>query len=61
MTVEEVAELLRVRPEWVREIARRGELPSFKLGRYRRFNRMKVLDWLREQEGGAYKRERRSQ
>ena len=37
MTPEEVADVLQVSAEWVRECARRGDLPSIKLGHYRRF------------------------
>ena len=37
LTADQVAEQLQVSDEWVRECARRGDLPSVKLGRYRRF------------------------
>ena len=37
LTPEQVAEILNVSPEWVRECARRGDIPSVKLGHYRRF------------------------
>ncbi len=60
MTAEEVADLLRVRADWVYEMARRGELPSYKLGKFRRFSRADVLAWLREREDGTYKQRRRS-
>lgn len=46
MTVEEVAELLRVDEETVAEIAARGELPGRKLGDEWRFTRSAVLRWL---------------
>jgi excisionase family DNA binding protein len=42
MTPEEVADVLQVSAEWVRECARRGDLPSIKLGHYRRFTRSDV-------------------
>lgn len=61
MTADEVADLLRVRTDWVYEMARRGDLPSYKLGKFRRFSRRDVLDWLHEREDGAYKRRRRSE
>jgi excisionase family DNA binding protein len=46
VTVEQLAELLQVDEETVRELARRGELPGRKLGREWRFSRAAVLDWL---------------
>jgi excisionase family DNA binding protein len=38
-TVQEVAHFLRLKPETVRAMARRGELPAVKLGRVWRFRR----------------------
>jgi excisionase family DNA binding protein len=37
LTPEEVADLLQVNAEWVRDAARRGAIASVKLGHYRRF------------------------
>jgi PTS system nitrogen regulatory IIA component len=42
LTPDEVAAILQVSPEWVRESARRGDIPSVKLGHYRRFKRSDV-------------------
>jgi excisionase family DNA binding protein len=39
LTGSEVAGLLRLRPSTVADLARRGELPSIKLGRHRRYVR----------------------
>jgi excisionase family DNA binding protein len=39
LTVAEVSELLRSPKSTVEELARRGELPSFKVGRRRLFSR----------------------
>ena len=50
LTVEEVAELLRVSPGWVHEKCRRrsrNPLPCFRPGKYLRFSREEVLAWLR--------------
>lgn len=44
LTSEEVAELLRIPRSTVSEYARRGVLPSIKLGRHRRFVRSDVAD-----------------
>jgi excisionase family DNA binding protein len=55
LTADEVAELLQLRPSTVQDYARRGIIPSFKLGRFRRFVRTDVeatLELLRE--SGSY-------
>ena len=52
LTVEEVAELLKVPVSWVYERTRlRGinRLPGFRLGKYWRFSEGEVLDWLERQ------------
>jgi excisionase family DNA binding protein len=50
MTAVEVADWLQVTPEWVHEMARDGGIPSMKLGRYWRFERAAVADWLVERQ-----------
>jgi excisionase family DNA binding protein len=42
MTADQVAELLQMRRSTVEDYARRGLLPSIKLGRHRRFVRSDV-------------------
>ena len=49
LTVDDVAELLKIEIETVVALAERGELPGRKLGDEWRFRRAAVLDWL----GGA--------
>ena len=44
LTAEQLAALLRVRKSTVEDYARRGLLPSLKLGRHRRFIRSDVID-----------------
>jgi excisionase family DNA binding protein len=54
LTADEVADLLQLRPSTVKDYARRGIIPSFKLGRFRRFVRADVeatLKLLRESGG----------
>ncbi len=46
LTLEEVAALLRVEPQVVRELATAGELPSRELAGEWRFARAAVLAWL---------------
>lgn len=48
LTAQEVAAWLRVTPGWVKEMARDGEMPAMKLGRYWRFDRDAVNAWLVE-------------
>jgi excisionase family DNA binding protein len=56
LTVEEVAELLRVPPSWVYERTRRragDRIPGFRLGKYWRFREADVLAWLERQRSGG--------
>ncbi len=46
LDVREVAQLLNVPISWVYAAAERGELPSFRIGKYRRLSRAEVLAWL---------------
>lgn len=47
LNVEEAAQLLRVSPWTVRELARRGRLPGRRVGKEWRFWRRALLEWLR--------------
>jgi excisionase family DNA binding protein len=53
LTAEEVADLLAVPISWVREHTRSGLIPCVQLGRYRRYRREAVEDWISEQEAGG--------
>lgn len=46
MTAEQVATYLQLRVSTVGEMARRGDLPSIKIGRHRRFRRGELGEWL---------------
>jgi excisionase family DNA binding protein len=50
LTADEVATLLRVSPGWVYEQSRRRRIPHVRLGRYVRFRRGALEDWLAEGE-----------
>jgi excisionase family DNA binding protein len=55
-TVTEIAELLQVPNSWVYERTRRRgieRIPHFKLGKYLRFSRSEVLDWVQQQRGNS--------
>jgi excisionase family DNA binding protein len=53
-TVREIAELLRVPTSWVYERTRRRgveRIPHFKVGKYLRFSKSEVLEWIQTQRG----------
>jgi excisionase family DNA binding protein len=56
VTVSQIAEFLQVPDSWVYERTRRRgieRLPHFKLGKYLRFSRSEVLDWVQRQRGNS--------
>lgn len=53
LTAEDVARYLRLRASTVADLARRGELPSVKFGRARRYLRADVLEYVRKQREPA--------
>jgi excisionase family DNA binding protein len=55
LTVEEVADILRVPPSWVYERTRRrasDRIPGFRLGKYWRFREADVRAWIERQRVG---------
>ena len=52
MTGHEVAEYLKINPETVQRLAKRGDLPGFRLGSDWRFRRADIDRWVE----GAYVR-----
>lgn len=60
LEAREVAELLSVPERWVREHTRSGLIPCVPLGRYRRYRRQAVIEWVasREQGGAAWRKHR---
>jgi excisionase family DNA binding protein len=46
LTAEEVAALLGIGVDWVWEQARKGRIPHIRLGRFRRFRRQAIEEWL---------------
>lgn len=53
LTVEDIAGLLNVRRRFVYEKAADGTIPSLLVGRYRRFERQAVEEWLEAQRCGS--------
>ncbi len=59
MTIEEVAELLRVPESWVYtrtapKCTPALRLPHLKIGRYLRFERAKVVEWMAKHEQNGH-------
>ena len=53
LTTEEAAEFLKLTPFTVRDYARRGILPSRKVGKGWRFYKPDLLAWLRDYRGST--------
>ena len=56
LTLEELAQRLKVSPRWVYEKSRRrstNPLPTIRIGRYLRFDWVEVSAWLRKQSERA--------
>jgi excisionase family DNA binding protein len=53
VNADAIAELLDVPPTWVREHARAGTIPHYRLGRYVRFREAEVLAWLADCRAGG--------
>lgn len=52
MTAEAVADMLAVPTTWVEREARADRIPNIRIGRYRRFRREAVEEWLAMRERG---------
>jgi excisionase family DNA binding protein len=46
LTVEEIAQLLRVSTKTVYRLLRRGEIPAHRIGHHWRFDRSEVTRWI---------------
>jgi len=53
LTADEVAELLGVPKTWVYEQSRAGRIPTVTLGRYRRYRREAIEQWVERLEAPA--------
>jgi excisionase family DNA binding protein len=53
MTADELARALRVSTAWIYTKTRNERIPHITLGRYVRYRRATILDWLQENEGSA--------
>ena len=53
LTTVEVADLLRIHPTTVYKMAKRGELPAFKIAGDWRFDRVQIERWVRSHIRGT--------
>ena len=53
LTADQVAAMRGVPRSWVYDQSRKGRIPTVTLGRYRRYRREAIEDWLREIEDHA--------
>ena len=51
LTVDQAARLLNVKKSWVYEQSSLGNIPRCKVGRFLRFEREKLLEWVRDRSG----------
>ena len=49
LTAEQVAVILQVRPCTVADWARRGIVPSYKIGKFRSYSKRDISDWVSTQ------------
>jgi len=56
ITVKEVCELLSMKPSWVYDVAWKGDLPSYRMGRAVRFRRSDVIAFVEARRGSAVAR-----
>jgi len=53
LTAAEIAELLGVPTSWVYQQSRAGRIPTVRLGRYRRYRREAIEEWVARIEAGS--------
>jgi excisionase family DNA binding protein len=53
LSADQAAGILSVRPSWVYDAARRGELPCVRLGKHVRFVRSDLEGWVAWKRAGA--------
>jgi excisionase family DNA binding protein len=53
LTVQEAAEVLKVKPRWIYRMAREGTLPSVRLGRQVRIDEAALQRWVEERSNGG--------
>ena len=49
LTVDQIADVLKVPKSWVYSRTRENSIPMVKVGKYRRFKKSEVLAWVKKQ------------
>jgi len=55
LTIDQVAELLKVSAKTIRRLVRRSEIPGFKVGGQWRIKRADIDEWVADQKRSAFK------
>lgn len=53
ITAETVAVMLKIKPSTVADWARRGIIPSYKIGKFRHYSRGDILTWIERNRDGT--------
>jgi excisionase family DNA binding protein len=53
LTNQQAAEILQIHPKTLQKLARAGEVPSIRIGRYWRYRASSIEQWITENETGA--------
>ena len=55
LTVESLAAYLNVKKQWIYQKVHSNEIPHYKVGKYPRFKKENIDDWLKKREKGIKK------
>jgi excisionase family DNA binding protein len=53
LTADQVAQLVGVRVDYIWALCRANEIPHLRFGRFKRFRRSAILEWLEQREQGS--------
>jgi excisionase family DNA binding protein len=52
INLEQLAEKLGVKKSWVYQRTRTKQIPSYRIGKYLKFNETEVMDWVKNMQDG---------
>ena len=52
ISLKELANKLGVKESWVYSRTRTNEIPSYRIGKYLKFNEAEVMEWIQHLQGG---------
>lgn len=47
ISLEDLAGKLGVKPSWIYQRTRTNQIPSYRIGKYLKFNESEVMDWIK--------------